>query len=347
MWHWGFIRHPGSGTALLAAALALAAGWPLSSFLEPHLLYIAYFLSALVLARLAGESVAFCVLFAGSLAGMMCATHHFREDLCSGVGGMDTLAHYGAGVACILLLDYTARLRRTSRLRPTDPGALGSGSQAGVISIPRNVLFEHTRDGISILDLSGRLREANGRFSEMLGYSREEIQPLSVWDWDVQWTREELLQILSRSDLAGGIFETRHRRRDGGIIEVEISANRVEWGGQSLCYCVSRDISERRKTEQALNRESEERFRLLVEQAADGFFVVDEQGTIVDVNRMACESLGYSRSELLGMRSADVQVDFDQVAADGIHTRVESEGLFWCRPTPCGRTVVSSRQKST
>jgi PAS domain S-box-containing protein len=65
------------------------------------------------------------------------------------------------------------------------------------------------------------------------------------------------------------------------------------------------DISDRKNAEESL-RVSEVRFRNFVEQASDGFFLFDPDGTILDVNTQACESLGYSRSELIGMRVEDI-----------------------------------------
>jgi two-component system sensor kinase FixL len=70
------------------------------------------------------------------------------------------------------------------------------------------------------------------------------------------------------------------------------------------------DMSEQLRFNQALER-SEERFRQLVEQAVDGIFVCDEDGLLVDVNRQACESLGFSREELLDMNLVDVCVGLD------------------------------------
>ncbi len=67
---------------------------------------------------------------------------------------------------------------------------------------------------------------------------------------------------------------------------------------------------------------------MLVEQAADAFFVLDEAGTFVDVNRMACEILGYSRPELVGMGVVDVQEEFDQEAVEGLLSQVEPGRAF-------------------
>lgn len=64
----------------------------------------------------------------------------------------------------------------------------------------------------------------------------------------------------------------------------------------------------------ATRRQSEARFRTLVEQAADAFFVVDRQGRVVDVNQSACDSLGYSREQLLALDVFDVQMSLDTAA---------------------------------
>jgi PAS domain S-box-containing protein len=71
------------------------------------------------------------------------------------------------------------------------------------------------------------------------------------------------------------------------------------WGTQ-------REITERKEAENTL-RQSEERFRLLVENAADAFLLVAEDQAVIDVNQTACDMLGYSREELLGLRLSDIQ----------------------------------------
>jgi PAS domain S-box-containing protein len=82
-----------------------------------------------------------------------------------------------------------------------------------------------------------------------------------------------------------------------------------------LCPAIEREVREaevrreRARAEKALGR-SEDRFRRLVEQAADAIFVHDLEGNFVDVNRQACESLGYSREELLAMSVPDVEVTY-------------------------------------
>lgn len=71
---------------------------------------------------------------------------------------------------------------------------------------------------------------------------------------------------------------------------------------------------------------SEERYRTVVEQAADALFVHDLRGDLVDVNRQACESLGYAREELLGMSVADVEKNFEPGALESFWERLAAEG---------------------
>ncbi|MGO9811870.1 MAG: PAS domain-containing protein, partial [Isosphaeraceae bacterium] len=331
MWGWNSLLRSGSGIAVVGAVLALAVGWPLSSFLGPPVLYLAYFVSALVVTRIGGDSGAFCVLILGSCAGLF-RSLPFPSAMTTDPAweAWALTLYFGAGVASILLLDSALRSRPSSGPRLAARPHRQTDSALAYDAIPPRVFLEQSREGIHILDRNGKLRGANRKFEEMLGYSHEEVKNLHVWDWDAQWTREELLERIGGSDSGGALVETRHRRKDGAVIDVEISASRVEWREQSLYYCVSRDFSERKQAEQAL-RESEERFRVLVEQATDAFLVLDENGRFVDVNHTACEVLGYSRSELLGMRVVDVEQEFDQEGVEELLSRIESGRAFTAR----------------
>ena len=346
MWGWNSLLRSGSGIAVLGAVLALALGWPLSSFLGPHVLYLAYFVSALVVARIGGGSGAFCVLILGSCAGLF-RSLPFPSAMTTNPAweAWTLLLYYGAGVASIVVIDSARRSRPSSGPHLANRPHRQTESTLADDAIPPRVFLEQSRDGIHILDRNGKLRGANRKFEEMLGYSHKEIKNLHVWDWDAQWTREEILERIGGSDSGGALVETRHRRKDGVVIDVEISTSRVEWRGQLLYYCVSRDFSERKQAEQAL-RESEERFRVLVEQAADAFFVLDKKGRFVDVNHMACEILGYSPPELVGMGVVDVEQEFDQEGVEELLSRIESGRAFTAHAHARARMARVFRWKS-
>jgi PAS domain S-box-containing protein len=112
------------------------------------------------------------------------------------------------------------------------------------------LLIEQSRDGIVVLDQNVKVYEANNRFAVMLGYSREELYHLYAWDWDAFLNKEQILELAKSVDDAGHHFETRHRRKDGSLIDVELSNNGVVYRGQKLIFCISRDISDRKRAEQ-------------------------------------------------------------------------------------------------
>ncbi|MFO8089333.1 MAG: PAS domain S-box protein, partial [Desulfatiglandaceae bacterium] len=114
----------------------------------------------------------------------------------------------------------------------------------------RSILMEQSRDGIVILDQDGNVYESNKKFAEMLDYPLESMCKLNVTDWEFLYPPERLVEMIKSVDEKGAQFETKHRRRDGSIYDVEISTNAAWFAGQKLIFCVCRDITERKRAEE-------------------------------------------------------------------------------------------------
>ena len=163
----------------------------------------------------------------------------------------------------------------------------------------RRILVDQSSDGIVILDQNGNVYETNQRFAEMLGYSPEEAAQLHVWDWDTQWPREKLLEMVRSVDAAGDHFETYHRRKDGTVLDVEISTNGAMCAGQKLVFCVCRDITERKRAEEAFKLQAAY-FKQLFDSSPDAISWLDTADRFVNVNKGFETLFGYRIEETKG-----------------------------------------------
>jgi PAS domain S-box-containing protein len=103
----------------------------------------------------------------------------------------------------------------------------------------------------------------------------------------------------------GETSDFRALAEDGTIMDTRINLGPISYDGRPALQAVLEDVTGRRQTEQAL-KDSEERYRTLIEGANDAVFLESVTGQIVDVNTMACRILGYSRDELLRLNMADL-----------------------------------------
>ncbi|MBX3348916.1 MAG: PAS domain S-box protein [Nitrospira sp.] len=167
---------------------------------------------------------------------------------------------------------------------------------------------DHAADQIFVIDSKGYFLDVNESACRRLGYTKEELLTMSVMDidpdfppeaWDACWaavTREGQRRI-----------ETRHRSKSGEIYPVEVVANYLYHGGQELDCAIVRDVTERKRIEDRLQRT-----QYAVDHAADQIFVIGSNGYFLDVNESACRRLGYAKEELLTMSVMDIDADCSQ-----------------------------------
>jgi len=166
-------------------------------------------------------------------------------------------------------------------------------------------LMKTSIDAIRVMDMQGNVVEANDAFCQMMGYTHEEALKLNIADWDAQWSKEELLERLKGFiGRSGAIFETVQRRKNGSLIEVEVSATGVEIDGKHYVVASSRDITERKRNEQR-NEVLLKRQQVLMMSSLEGIHIMDINGNIVEFNDTFCELLGYSREEAARLNVSD------------------------------------------
>jgi diguanylate cyclase (GGDEF)-like protein/PAS domain S-box-containing protein len=159
---------------------------------------------------------------------------------------------------------------------------------------------DHTADAVFWMSPDGRFVDVNDAACRALGYSRGELLAMSVHDIDPDFPDEiwpdHWAEIKQRGSFT---LESRHRSKGGRIFPVDVTVNYLEFNGKEYNCAFARDITERKRAEQAL-QESESKFRTLAETSPAATFIV--RGTrLVYVNPAAEAMTGRSREELLAM----------------------------------------------
>src|SRR5207245_1436253 len=140
-------------------------------------------------------------------------------------------------------------------------------------------------------------------------YSREEFPSVTIKDIrppeDVPAVLEDIAKTPPSTE-SGSVWK--HRRKDGTLIDVEITSHPLVYRGKDARLVVATDITERKRAEEALQT-SEEKFRSVVQTANDAIVTADGHGSITDFNRGAEAIFGYSAQEVIGKPLAVLMPD--------------------------------------
>jgi PAS domain S-box-containing protein len=167
------------------------------------------------------------------------------------------------------------------------------------------LLFESTPIGIGISDLEGRVLEANQKILDTMGYTTEEIKKISLPDTYVNSEdRKKLLKVLLETGHVRD-FEVQLKRKDGTPYYSLLNINLMKLGDQKVCLTTQRDLTEWKQLDRA-KRESEERLRIFMESATDGFTLLDSKLNFIDMNKAGMESLGLLKDEIIGKNFIDI-----------------------------------------
>jgi PAS domain S-box-containing protein len=170
-------------------------------------------------------------------------------------------------------------------------------------------IFNAANDAVFIHDIhTGQILDVNQRMCEMYGYSPEEARLLSVEDLSAgkpAYTQKDALRWIKKAFQEDPqLFEWLAKDKAGRHFWVEVNLKRAVIGGEERLLAVVRDINDRIWTEIAL-RESESRYRQLVETMNEGLAMADENYVFTFVNERLCTMLGYSRQDMVGHALAE------------------------------------------
>ncbi len=153
----------------------------------------------------------------------------------------------------IIWVDLSVAVIRDERGKPANfVGQVIEITERIESELQYNTILNTTMDGFWINDLSGRFLDVNHAFSRMIGYSREELLTMKISDVEANECLEETRAHIEKILATGhDLFETRHRCKDGRILEVEVSVNYLPVADGKMAVFL-RDISLRKQAEAAL-----------------------------------------------------------------------------------------------
>lgn len=156
-----------------------------------------------------------------------------------------------------------------------------------------NQVVETAMDGFWMTDALGVLEEVNEAYARMSGYTMQELVGMHISQLEASERPEDVMAHIDKLMVHGhGRFETRHRRKDGSVIDIEVSATFMPECHKFFVF--SHDITQRKRDEQAL------RVAAAAFETQDAILITDAQSNIIRVNRSFTEITGYSADEVIG-----------------------------------------------
>ena len=154
------------------------------------------------------------------------------------------------------------------------------------------LLADATTEGV-VINEKGKIREANKSFASMFGYKPEEVIDMPV----SKFVTPESFEVIKRNIQAG--FEQPYEiigvKKDGTSLNIEVIGKKYTFRGRAARMAAIRDITERKRAEEAL-KESEKKFKTLAEESPNMIFI-NKKGKVVYANKKCEEVMGYTRKE--------------------------------------------------
>jgi PAS domain S-box-containing protein len=199
-------------------------------------------------------------------------------------------------------------------------------------------IFEASKDAIGYAATDGTILLINRAFSELTGFSKEELLRMNVRDLIPEQHKKQRDRVVAQVLQTGepDEYEIEYFRKDGSLVPVSITAFVVKREDEKSIglAAIIRDLTERKY--------AEEQFRLVVESSPNGLLMVDEQGTIRMVNRQIDQLFGYERAELIG-QSVEILVP-QHMRPHHAGDRVEFFAHSESRPMGKGRDLYGVRK---
>jgi len=171
-------------------------------------------------------------------------------------------------------------------------------------------ILASSMEGFWIVDLEGRIRAVNEAYCRMVGYTRDELLEMKISDVERAETPERITEHIRLITTKGQQrFETRHRRKDNTLVELEVNTNFLDVdGGQFVAFF--RDITDRKQVAEELRREHE-RTQKYLDVVNVILVAIDADQRISLINRKGCKVLECDEQSIIGQNWFDTFISDD------------------------------------
>jgi len=222
----------------------------------------------------------------------------------------------------------------------TDNSSTERNSGNFIDEIQYKELFNLISDAVFLIEKeSAMVIEINPAVSKIYGYTREEV--LKMHNYDFSAEPDQSYKSLQKKDSL--VLLRWHKKKDGTVFPVEITATNTYWNGKEVQMAVIRDITERIISENEL-RESEEKYRSLITTMHEGVIMLDDKGAIRTCNESAKKILGLNNEHI--KKRKIIHPDWLLIGEDGVeYTRDKHPGLLALVNSKTYKNVILGVQK--
>lgn len=199
-------------------------------------------------------------------------------------------------------------------------------------------IIDNIEDGYYEVDLDGHFTDFNDAMTRIAGRSRQELMGMNARDIMDGFHAQQAFKVFEKvyyTEMAAKAVDWELNRKSGSkrIVEVSVSLKRDQDSRPVGFLGIARDITHRRFIERAL-KESEEKYRTIIENIEDGYYEVDLTGNFTFFNNAMEQITGYSRNELMGMNNRIIMDEYNasqvyKVFHDVYQTGMATKAVDW------------------
>ncbi len=168
-----------------------------------------------------------------------------------------------------------------------------------------DIAMKNAKEGVYLIDRQFDIIYVNTAACKMLGYTPDEFLEMSVFDIEALYEKSGIIDKAKHTKHSENRFETKHRKKDGTLIDVEVTSSRFYHNHRELYLSIVKDITQQKSSLQKL-REREQEFRTLADNLPDNVVRWDHEGRIVYVNTIKLNMLKLRYEDVIGKTTTEL-----------------------------------------